>query len=62
MHDYIVYVNGNEMPGTIKAASRAAAEKKAKKQYPDPHAHKRDSAWPSVQLPPHDVSVVYTEI
>lgn len=34
MKTYIVYVNGEEM-GMIKAASHNAAEKKAKKMYPN---------------------------
>lgn len=33
MKNYIVFVNGEEVPGTIKAASHNAAEKKAKAKY-----------------------------
>lgn len=47
MKTYIVYVNGEEM-GMIKAASHNAAEKKAKKKFPN--------------LPPHAISVAYTEV
>lgn len=34
MKTYIVYVDGNEVPGYIRAASHNAAEKKAQKKYP----------------------------
>jgi len=46
MKVYIVYVDGVEVEGYIRAGSHNAAEKKAKKKYP--HAK--------------DVSVAYTEI
>jgi hypothetical protein len=34
MKSYIVYVDGVEQPGILKAASHNAAEKKAAKKYP----------------------------
>ena len=34
MKHYIVYVEGVEQPGTIKAGSHNAAERKAQKKYP----------------------------
>jgi hypothetical protein len=47
MKTYIVYVNGEEK-GTVKAASHNAAEKKAKKKFPN--------------LEPWAVTVAYTEV
>lgn len=47
MKTYIVYVKGEEK-GMIKAASHNAAEKKARKMYPDE--------------PEFNVSVEYTEV
>lgn len=49
MKTYIVYVNGEEVPGYIKASGQIAAEKKAKAKYQDKN-------------PGKDISVVYTEI
>lgn len=51
MKHYIVYVNGVEQPGTIKAGSHNAAEKKAKKK------HGKDYRGADTVI-----SVAYTEI
>lgn len=48
MKTYIVYVNGEQQTGYVKAASHNAAEKKARAKYP------KVESW--------RVSVAYTEI
>jgi len=55
MKTYLVYFNGVEQPGYIKAGSHNAAEKKAQKK-----ADKAHEAAPF--LPKVQVSVAYTEI
>ena len=48
MKNYIVYINGVECKELLKAANHNAAEKKAQKKYND--------------VPPQNVSVIYTEL
>jgi hypothetical protein len=70
MKHYIVYVNGAELPGTLKAGSHNAAEKKARNLYGPSTSQVQDYIRSHPFSTPErarailetNISVAYTEI